>query len=176
MKKSILAVVFSAVILFFWGYISWTVLPWHNMVSQTFTDEAAVAQVLQANASQKGIYYLPYKHEDHEAGQTAAFVNVLPQGFDMNMSKLMGIGFVIQLLASLFVVLLLSQTTKLGYWNKVMFVALIGLTIGFVNQALLWNWFGFPLIYAVVQIFDSLVAWSLAGLAMAKLVEGKSTT
>ena len=34
---------FGGLTLFVWGFVSWTVLPWHNMTFSTFTDEDEVA-------------------------------------------------------------------------------------------------------------------------------------
>jgi hypothetical protein len=36
-----------------------------------------------------------------------------------------------------------------------------------------WNWFGFSAAYVIVIILDSLIAWTLAGLVMARLVDGQ---
>ena len=57
---------------------------------------------------------------------------------------------------------------------RVCYVALAGLTIGFVSHFPYWNWFGFSTAYTLVIIVDSLIAWFLAGLVLAKFVEGKS--
>lgn len=78
--------------------------------------------------------------------------------------------FIGDLVSVLIVVCLLSQTAGLGYWGRVGFVSLVGVAIGFVGHFAYWNWFGFPTPYLVVTIADSLIAWLLAGLAMAKLV------
>lgn len=175
MKNNIVAVLLSAVVLFFWGFVSWTVLPWHNIVANKFVSESSVAQVLKQNAPTAGIYYLPFAEEDHKTGEAAAFVNVLPNGFDMNMGKLMAIGVLGQVVAAFLVVLLLRNTSNLRYWGRVGFVALIGLVIGFVSHFPYWNWFSFSTAYVIVTILDSVIAWSLAGLVMARFVTGEKT-
>ncbi|MBI3611192.1 MAG: hypothetical protein HY204_10910 [Nitrospirae bacterium] len=171
MKKPLLAVVLGGVVLFLWGFISWAVLPWHDMVANKFSDEAAVAQVLKANAPVQGIYYLPYAEEDHKPGEVAAFVNVLPQGFDMNMGKLMGIGLTMQILSAALVFGLLRQTQGLSYLGKLKFVAWVGLTIGFVSHGPYWNWFGFSTSYTIVTILDILIGGALASLVIARFAE-----
>ncbi len=172
MKQVILAVILGAVVLFAWGFFSWVVLPWHEWASHQFSNEEAVSEVLQANAPQRGIYFLPYNEEDHEPGKVAAFVNVLPQGFDGNMPKMMVIGFILQMLYVFLVVLLLRKTAALSYWGRVGFIALIGFMIGFVSHAPYWNWFGFSTSYTLVQILDFTIGWSLAGLVIAKFAPG----
>ncbi len=173
MKKYMLAVILSGIVLFLWGFFSWAVLPWHNTVANEFTSEQTVARVLRENAPGAGVYYLPFAEEDRGAGETGAFVNVLPDGFDMNMGKLMGQALLGQMMAAFLVLLLLRNTSGLAYMQRVGFVALVGLTIGFVGHFPYWNWFGFSAAYVIVIILDSLIAWTLAGLVMARLVDGQ---
>ena len=168
------AVIVSAVILLAWGFVSWMILPWHQMVANEFTDETEVAETIRANAPKAGVYYLPFAHEDHKAGETAAFVNALPQGYDPGMIKQLVIQFIGNLISALIIICLLSQTAGLGYWGRVGFVALIGVAIGFTSHFPYWNWFGFPAPYVIVTVIDSLIAWLLAGLVIAELV-GKNT-
>ena len=175
MKNYVLAVVFAGIVLFVWGFISWAVLPWHNAVANKFNNEAVVAEVLKANAVKAGIYYLPFAEEDHRPGETAAFVNVLPDGFDMNMGKLMGFALAGQFIAALLVVLLLNQTSGLDYCRRAGFVALVGLAIGFISHFPYWNWFGFSTGYVLVIIADTLIGWILAGLVIGKFIIGKAS-
>lgn len=176
MIKNLLAVVLCAVVLFIWGFVSWAVLPWHNTVANKFKDEGAVSQVLKLNAATAGVYYLPFAEEDHRAGEAAAFMNVLPNGFDMNMGKLMGQALIGQMAAAFLVLLLLRSTSGLGYFRRVLFVAGFGLAVGFISHFPYWNWFGFSAEYVTVIVLDSLVAWTLAGLVMAKFVVGRPAT
>lgn len=155
--------------LFIWGFISWAVMPWYNAVA----NEAAVAQVLKTSAAKAGVYYLSFAEEDHKPGEAAVFVNVLPNGFDMNMGKLMATALVGQFIAVLLVLLLLRQTCGLSYCQRVGFVALAGLAIGFISHFPYWNWFGFSSGYVAVIVVDTLIGWVLAGLVMAKFITGK---
>ena len=174
MQKNLLLSVLAGVVLFVWGFISWAVLPWHNMVANKFTNEAAVTQALKENSPQQGVYFLPFSEKDHGPNQLGAFVNVLPQGTDMNMGKQMVTGFITQIVGAFLVLMLLGQTRGLTYWEKVGFVALVGLIIGFVSHAPYWNWFGFPVPYILVTILDTLIGWTLAGLAVAKFAPSRS--
>ena len=164
------ALVVCAIIIFAWGAFSWMVLPWHQMVANEFTNESEVAETIEANAPKPGIYYLPFSHEDYKAGETAAFVNAIPQGYVPDMTEQLVAQFVGDLLSVLLIICLLSQTAGLNYWGRVGFVALTGVAIGFVSHFPYWNWFGFPTSYVAVIIIDSMIAWFLAGLVMAKLV------
>ena len=171
--KEILAVAVCGVVLLVWGFVSWVILPWHDMVTNRFTNEPAVMQVLKENAPRAGVYTLPFSPEDHRAGETSAFVNVLPEGFDTSMVRLMGGALLGQWIGALLVVLLLAHTAGLGYWRRVLFVTLVGLAIAFISHLPYWNWFGFSTRYVAVMIVDILIAWFLAGLVMAALVTGQ---
>src|SRR5579864_3434359 len=46
-------------VLFLWGAISWTVLPWHKMNMMKFDSEDRVASVIEDNAPVSGLYVLP---------------------------------------------------------------------------------------------------------------------
>ena len=170
MKKNLLLSVAAGVVLFVWGFISWVILPWHNMVANQFTDEAALSQMLKANAPTPGVYYLPFSEKDHGPNQPGAFANVLPQGTDMNMGIMMGTGLVTQIISAFLVLMLLSQTAGLSYLGKVGFVTLAGFTIAFVSHVPYWNWFSFPTAYVGVTILDMTIGWALAGLAVGRFV------
>ena len=174
MKNCILAVVLSAVVLFVWGYVSWTILPWHNAVANKFADESAVASVLKEHAPSAGIYYLPFAQEDLEPGAVFAMASVLPDGVESGMGGMMVLALLGQAVSALIVLLLLCKTSNLDYWGRVRFVALAGVAIGFVSHFPYWNWFGFSTSYTLVIILDTLIAWTLAGLVLARFVEGKS--
>ena len=173
MKKILLLSVVAGVVMFFWGFISWAVLPWHMTTANKFTDEAAVSQVLKENAPQKGIYFLPFDEKDHGPDQVGAFASVLPDGTAMNMGKMMGISLVTQIISAFLVLCLLYMTCGLSYWGKVAFFALAGLTIGFASHAPYWNWFSFSTPYVSVMLLDILISFILAGLVVAKFAPTK---
>lgn len=168
MKNYILSSIVGGIVLFVWGFVSHAILPWYDGVWNQFTDEQAVSRVLQGNAPEKGLYYLPYSEEPSESYQTEAFINILPPDSLLNPSYQMAMGMVINILSVFLVVLLLSKTKEMSYREMVGFFALAGLVIGFVSHAYYWNWFGFPATYFLVTVLDMTVGWTLAGLAVAK--------
>jgi hypothetical protein len=175
MKKNLLLSIAAGIVLFAWGFVSWALLPWHNLVAHKFTNEASVSKVLKQNSPQKGVYYLPFSEKDHGPDKVGAFVNVLPQGTEMNMGKQMAIGAITQIIGAFLVLMLLGQTSGLTYWGKVGFLSLVGLIIGLVGHAPYWNWFGFPSSYTIVTILDILIGWTLAGLAVAKYAQSRTS-
>ena len=174
MKRILLLSLVAGVLLFVWGVISWAVLPWHMMVANKFTNEAAVSQVLKENAPQRGMYFLPYSEKDHGPNQVGAFANVLPDGTEMNIGKQMLFGLITEILSALLVLSLASMAGVLSYWGRVGFFSLTGFTIGFVSHAPYWNWFGYSASYVGVTILDIVIGWTLAGLVVAKFLHSKN--
>lgn len=174
MKKTLLLSLAGGLVLFVWGFISWAVLPWHNLTANKFLDEAAVSRVLKDNAPKQGVYFLPFSEQDHGPDQVGAFANVLPHGTEMQMGRQMALALLTQILSAWLVLCLLSMTGHPTYLGKVGFFALVGLVIGFVSHAPYWNWFGFSTPYVAVMIIDTSIAWTLAGLVMAKFSGAKT--
>lgn len=170
MARQLLLSVTGGIVLFIWGFLSWAVLPWHDMAANRFIDEAAVAQVLKDNATRAGVYFLPFSAQDHGPDQVGAFANVLPDGTAMDMGRQMGVALVAQIVAVFMVLSLLRIGGVPGGRARVGFFALTGLIIGFVSHAPYWNWFGFSTAYVAVIIADHLVGWTLAGLAVARFL------
>lgn len=173
MKKHLLASLAGGVVLFVWGFFSWAVLPWHQKTANKFVDEKTVALTLKNNAPKAGVYLLPFSEKDHRAGEAAGFINVLPEGFDMNMGKLMALALLGQAVAAGLVFAALRAAAA-GYRKRVGLSALLGLIIGYVSHFPYWNWFGFSSAYVTVVVLDSVVAWTLAGLVLAKFAEEKA--
>ena len=168
MQRNLLLSLLAGVVMFVWGFLSWAVLPWHMAVANKFTDEAAVSATLKANAPQTGIYFLPFAEEDHGPNQVGAFASVLPHGTEMNMGKMMAIGLANNIISAFLVIVLLSFCPCRNYLHRVGLFALTGLCIGFISHAPYWNWFGFASSYVAVIIIDTVITWTLAGLAVSK--------
>ncbi len=171
--------------LFLWGAVSWTVLPWHDMATNTFTNEAALAQAILANAPKPGVYFMPNAH--HEPGATpeqkkaamaaaeqrmekgpVVFASVRLAGMS-SMAPFLITGIVISILGATLGTYLLLKTQGLGYFGKVGFLTLFALTAGVVCFLPFWNWFGFSTAYTLVSIVDLVIGWFLAGLVIARV-------
>lgn len=173
MKKLIIASVLSGIVMFFWGFVSWTVLSWHQDVSHAFSDEKAMGQVLKQQSAEAGIYFMPFTEEGFSEGQATIFAAVVPE-YKTNMSKQMGLGLLGYIVSGFLVALMLAMTQGLNYGQRLKFVALTGLAIGFIGHFPYYNWFAFSLEYTLVMIADSIIGWVLGGLLIAKFVEGKA--
>ena len=170
MKRTVLLSLIAGVVLFMWGFVSHAVLPWHDAVYHKFADETAFSVAIRNNAPQRGIYYLPYSDADRGPGKPEAFVNVLPQGPGRTLASKMVLGLTIQVVSALLVISLVRRSASSTYWHRVGLFSFVGIIIGFTSHAYYWNWFQFPSAYVVITILDISIAWTLAGLVVAKFM------
>jgi hypothetical protein len=180
MKKTIWKCALAGgLILFVWGFISWMVLPWHQMSYNSFKDEKQVQQVIKNNANGEGIYILPHCC-NKDAKELSAlrkegptmFACVRMTGYHMG-AKPVVISLITQILGAALIAWMLMQLKTKEYKSKVLFVTAAGFFVGLMGVVPSWNWWGFPLGYTVVMWLDLIIGWFLAGLAMASLVRKK---
>jgi len=173
MMKNLIAALAGGVILFVWGSISWTMLPWRDATVETFPDENLVMRSLVENAPATGLYYIPADDADYAVDTPTAFINIKKEGFGVGMGEMMIKGLILNILMALLVVCLLRTTSNLDYKQRLGFVTMTGLLIGIAANGPYWNWFGFPDYYTFIQTVDTVIMWFLAGLVLAKLVPGR---
>ena len=184
MKKSLwLGGVLAGVAVFAWGFVSWTILPFHESTLLAFQDEAAVTATIAANAPQAGVYLLPNEYAGNETpeqrqqrmdaamkqwetGPTALMAVRL--GANPSMAPYITIGLISQIVGGLLIAFLLSKTGGLGYWGKVGFTVLVGVTVGVLSLVPEWNWWGFSAGYVGAAFLDYVVGWFLGGLVLAR--------
>lgn len=182
MGKFILGAVLTAIAVFAWEAVSWTVLGWHQNGFRAFRDESAVAEVIKANVtSGHGIYLLPAMGDAPKiatAEEKKAFeirqANALKdgpyvyavirpgKGGGVSMGMNMTLSFIRCLICSFLIAALLSQVA-LFYPARIAFVAAAGLFAGLTSDLPLWIWFESPGRDAVVNIADHVIAWVIGG-------------
>lgn len=173
MKKLIIGGLAGAVILFFWGMLSWMMIPWHKTTILSFQNEAAVKTAVTANAPKSGVYVAPsmasQNTQQTTAMQAPIIFSVVKLEQPMSMTYMMIVSFIIQFIAAVLVTWLLLQAKDASYGKRVAMAAVFGLTAGIVAHVPYWNWFGFPCGYTLVMMADLIIGWFLAGLAIAKI-------
>lgn len=173
MGNYIKAGILAGIVLFVWSFISWTMLPWHMASVRQFNSEVAVAQIVQANVAESGVYMLPAASTAQGAtaqNQPVVFASVIMGGMPMSMAMQMGISLATQIIAAFIVAWMLSRTYRLSYIGRVAFVFAFAVAATIIRDVPLWTWFGFDLHYTLVNMADVLVGWLLAGLVLAKCV------
>lgn len=158
--------VIGAAILFTWGWISWGILPWHKNQYKAFTNESSVKDVMLNQTKEGGFYTIPSMDKCGQEKGPFIFASI-KRDYTCSMLGASISMFIVKFVAACVVTWLLLQT-KLDYKKSVTFITVIGFLIPFA--ALLSNviWMGFPPMYAVTNILDSMIGWFFAGLAIAK--------
>lgn len=191
--KILIGSLLAGLVTFFWGFLSWTALGWHENGMHSFKSETLVADVIKANAtSGHAIYMLPWmeqpradtpateiesikkKSEERMHAGPYMYAIVRPGKAEVSMGNNMILSVVRGFLAALIVSALLNQIA-LPYIGRVTFVAAAGAFAGLVADMPLWIWFENPTRDFVVNMADHIIEWTLAGLVLGIFV-GKEPT
>lgn len=157
--------------------VSWTLLPWHKASIGSFAKESAVTSALTANGAKPGVYVVPKlapiaTRAPDKAPKFFAFVSVGKQGFD---SDGMAGAMFKQLLLCLFGAAMLTKFLKksAGACCPISCSMKMGLLIACFGYLPNMFWFQFPLGFSVIGMLDVIVAFTLAGAAISKIVLGE---
>ncbi len=180
MHKVIKCGLIGGFVLFLWGFVSWSILPWQKSDFKSFANEGTMKMCIQANASESGIYQLPSCNtENHEQRMSAkkqmedgpfVFAFVSMDGKSSNKVAHEIATLILKIAAVGIAVSLLFQT-RLNFKHSVVFFLMIGLLIGLMQTLPFVIWVGSPLLFALAMIFKSVVGWLLAGFAVAKVAK-----
>ncbi len=187
-RKCLLAVLAGAAIMFVWTFLSWMVIPWHQATLNAPKPGSGLEEALKKAAPEPGIYALP-SWVDENGEQVSqdvwseqmeegpyAFISVLPGGASANMGPMMIRGFGIWFVGAFilcFLMLLVGGSDGQSHKRRVVLAVSIGLFVGLMGHLPNWNWWHFSASYTIVGILDSVIGWTLAGLAMAKILQPK---
>lgn len=158
----VVTVLVGAIALFAWQSISNVFLPWHE-ATMTMLDERRsepLARAVRDVAPENGVYYsgrgifLAADMQPDMADQSAA------------MGDELATQFVLDLVVALLIAVLAWRLLQWAPWSALQtgtFFALAGLTVELLNQLADWNWYGFGLPYALVNVADNAIQWFLIG-------------
>jgi hypothetical protein len=183
MGKLTKCAVVGGIVVFIWGMISWTVLPWHKHYMHEFQNEERVANVIRDNATVSGIYVLPclmgktrgsdeYKQSEQMMRDgPVMFAAVKMEGEAPHMAGSLVKGLILKIIGAYLITWLLLHSRATAFRKQVAFVTMVGLVIGLLGSVPFWIWFGFPAGMTFVSIVESTIGWFLGGLAIAKLAK-----
>jgi hypothetical protein len=170
-----------------WGAISWMVLPWHHATFLAFTDEPELERAILKAAPRSGVYGLPapprYESSMDKSARDAIdraaqqrmidgpIVTAVVQRHGFGSVPLaMARAFLIYMMSSAVLTWLLMMSHQPTYWERVLFVAVIGLAAGLICRLPDWNWHGYSTAYSLVNVVDHTAGAFLVGLALARIV------
>ena len=185
MKKTLLGGIAGGIILFVWSFLAWIVLPLHTPTMHEIPNGDAVISTLKPLLPMKGLYLL--RHNPGMSADRAAqdawtekvkqgpngLILYDPAGTDPMMTSQMVVGLILDILSALVVAWLLTRSTALSasYLSRVMFCGMFAIFATLFDYLSMWNWMGYPADFTTGLIVDSLIAWLLAGLAIAAIVK-----
>jgi hypothetical protein len=172
MKRTLVAVLVGAIIVFGWQALSWMLLPFHNDAYKYSANEQTVLSNLSSSFTEEGTYMLPGikpgVSQDEQAkmweankGKPWAMVTYHP-AYSGDMVSQMVRGFLIALVSVWIVCWLLKGIN--GFTNIFFRSLMIGffawLFVHYNNH----NWFQAPWSVITSELIDCLAAWGLCGL------------
>lgn len=170
MGRILISSLVAGAVLFIWSSLSWMVLPWHNNTFKGFSNEEIVSSALLAGSEKPGVYLLP-KPMPQTKGPFALVVWNREGSGDMGHKMLMA--FVEDVLAALLAAWLLALAGMRSFVKRLLFVAGLGLFAGLATRVPDYIWWGFSSEFTIVGVADLVIAWSLAGLVLAKMNDGR---
>ncbi|HNR91030.1 MAG TPA: hypothetical protein PKO41_01260 [Dokdonella sp.] len=174
------AALLGAIVLFFWQFVSHTMLPIGDMGFRAPQNEDVVIRAIADGAPTTGIYALPYIDMEQYGNETAqkawvekakanrfSFIVVSePQADPASMGPQLGKQFSSNFLGALIVSLLLGATAW-GFGARVLGSLGFGIFGWLLNIVPQWNWYRFPGDYLLGGLLDQGIGWLLAGMPMA---------
>lgn len=185
MQKTLLkSALIGGLIAFIWGIFSWMVFPWHQHCLNKFTDESEVASTIKDNAPVCGMYVLPNTFSYNENTSTHEmergmkmmengpfmFASIRPYGMGKMSVGPFVLSLIIQIIGAFIVSWMLLHTKNLNHKQQIGFVTLFGLSVGVLGQLPDWNWWGFSGAYVISNMIDLVIAWTLAGIGIVKVL------
>ncbi len=166
MRKIVLGTLLGGIITFCWGAFSWMVLPWHQATLRDFTNEHWVASAIRDNAPKSGVYYLEQ--------EPTTFAAVRREPVNPASWRFFFKGFFVELAGAFLLTALLASLPELSYARRVWVAAMVGMTAAVTTHLANWSWWGFSAEFTLVSMADQVIAWTLAGLAIAAVTRQSS--
>ncbi len=181
MSRKLLAGFLGALVLMIWGFISWEVLPFHNMTMHTLSNEDAVVAALKSCNAESGAYMIPGNGGKTDAATKKAVMDKMKTGpigwlhySNQGYGEMDGMyfikGFLVCLFSSLLAASLLSKLSwslASRYGARVRFVMMIGLLVAIAGHINDWAWLGYSTSFSLNLAADDIIGWTLAGLVIA---------
>jgi hypothetical protein len=185
MKQIFIAGLVGGVILYFWGFLAWVVIPLHTPAIHTIANEDAVVSSMNAGMSKKGVYMFPAQPPKGNTAETEVWTKKMekgptgmvvydPGGMAPMMPVQMVVGFINGVLCSMIAAWFLSRSTAANksYFTKVAFCGALGIFISLTTHIVNWNWMNYPFEWTSGMVADAVISWTLVGLGIGKIVKG----
>jgi hypothetical protein len=180
--KSLIGIVLAAVVMFFWGFLFWTVSPLPKRIMKTAPDEMALAQGLGAQLKDSGVYILPGMREREPESEYASRVKAGPlawvifrrEGTEPLGATTFAAGF-LHMLASVAIMAwllgLAGPDTYAGRLGLTLVAGLAGSVFSNLGKPIWWIQ---PWDFHILNFAYDITSWALAALVLAHFVRRRS--
>jgi hypothetical protein len=170
MKKQLIAIVVTAVILFVWQFLSWALLPIHKDVYGYTPNQDKIMEALTQNLTTEGTYMMPMPPPDASPEQQQSIMEAsmgkpwasvtYHRAMNMSMGMNMFRGLTVDLAVAFLLIWLLSKIENLSISTAVQASVVVGilgyLTIPYLNS--IWFETG-----SLGHLVDAIVPWAIVG-------------
>lgn len=164
-RSLVVCTVVGTLVLFVWQLLSNTVIPWHAATWHPFAADttAAVVRAFRMQAPTNGVYTNPHG--------MVVMMSATPDYVDQTtlIGKMLGRQAAIDLFAAAILCFLAARVREQQPTAVAAVAAFGALATSVVGELGNWNWYGFSIPWALVNIVDTTIAFSLAGFVIAWL-------
>lgn len=168
--KLIIGALVGGLLVFFWQFLSWSMLNVHASNQQYTANQDAILTCLSSNLPEGGSYFLPNvppgtTQEDQQKIMESSIGKPWAQisyhkSMNMSMGMNMTRGFLADVVAVLLLCWLLGQVTNLTMQKSIMLSITVGLVGYLTTEYSNAIWFESN---SLPDLIDAVVAWSLCG-------------
>ena len=190
--RHLLAAFVAAIVVFFWGFMSWAAIGIWDFAFPRASNEAAITETLRSSLGGDGAYVVPAMPEGYgqatedpakqaefkafeermRAGPVTLILHRVEGGEVMEAKELVR-GFGIEFVSALLLACVLS-TVKGGFARKAFVGFTIALFAATACYGVMGNFMRMPLPFVIAFWADAIIAWTLATLVIAKMTPAHS--
>jgi hypothetical protein len=173
--RILIAGLLGGIAMFVWSSIAHVATPLGETGINMVRNSAALNDtVATAVGRRDGLYVFDKPVAGTTVGETGFLVFNSSAPTAMAPSNLI-VEFVTEVVESLIAAWLLAQTVLIAFAARVGFVTMVGAVASIATNVPYWNWYRFPTSFTLAAIIVTLVAYLVAGLAIAAVLRPRTT-
>ena len=159
--KFLMGVVVTAVVLFFWGFVFWMMMPFPKNVYRTAPQQDTYVDQLQAAISEPGAYLIPAGmsadptdptiQERHLAGPLVTIL-YRGEGAPVQGASVFMNGFLHMLVAAILAGMIVISSGRQTYFGRFMVIFWVGIFAAVWTQVSKVVWFYYPWNYCLLEM------------------------
>jgi hypothetical protein len=178
MARTIVGIVVASVVLYFWGFVVWGLVPFQQFVWKAAKDDRAAGAALAEQFPERGAYFVPSATHDEQTAEELygrgpiAMVHMISlTGRPMADASIMVKGFFLNVAGVVLIAWLLRVAALPTYSRRLLLVFVAGLTATVLIDFGDAVWWGTSWIWKLYQGFYSLSAYVVAGSVLAGFIK-----